>query len=182
MTAAICWRSCSSLAQFSNLEKACARPRTALHAPCMFITRLWEAPRAYQPVPAAIPCGSETVDLPSLSLTVIHHNATTKSTRNQPQRPRPCPDAGSYKGLAFTSCAYSGDGSLLAIATPSSITLWDPLTNSLAAVLPLPAAVADSFVRRVEFVAGAPLLVATTAGRQVRAQPLLARSIDCRLN
>ncbi|XP_074272497.1 uncharacterized protein LOC141596286 [Silene latifolia] len=46
-----------------------------------------------------------------------------------------CHSVGSYKGHPMTAAAFSGDGSVLAVAAESVITLWDPDRNSLVGVI-----------------------------------------------
>ena len=59
----------------------------------------------------------------------------------------------------MSAVAFSGDGSLVAGAVPGSVTLWDPHTNSLVAVLAHPAAAASVHMASLSFVPGTPYLV-----------------------
>ncbi len=71
---------------------------------------------------------------------------------------------GSYKGLPMTASAFSPDGSVLAIAAGSKVTLWDPETCRLAAVLSLaPEHQALGLpLGRLAFIPGSPYLVASS--------------------
>lgn len=46
-----------------------------------------------------------------------------------------CQSVGSYKKKPMTSAAFSADGSVLAVAAESTITLWDPDNNALVGVI-----------------------------------------------
>ncbi|KAJ1266298.1 hypothetical protein BS78_08G140500 [Paspalum vaginatum] len=46
-----------------------------------------------------------------------------------------CQSVGSYKNKPMTSAAFSADGSVLAVAAESAITLWDPDNNALVGVI-----------------------------------------------
>ncbi|KAB2604837.1 WD repeat-containing protein 75-like [Pyrus ussuriensis x Pyrus communis] len=46
-----------------------------------------------------------------------------------------CHAVGSYKNKPMTAAAFSGDGSVLAVAAENVITLWDPDNNALVAVI-----------------------------------------------
>ncbi|KAM1329081.1 hypothetical protein ACFX15_012710 [Malus domestica] len=46
-----------------------------------------------------------------------------------------CHAVGSYKNKPMTAVAFSGDGSVLAVAAENIITLWDPNNNALVAVI-----------------------------------------------
>ncbi|CAN6725634.1 unnamed protein product [Malus baccata var. baccata] len=46
-----------------------------------------------------------------------------------------CHAIGSYKNKPMTAAAFSGDGSVLAVAAENVITLWDPNSNALVAVI-----------------------------------------------
>ncbi|MEW5307753.1 MAG: hypothetical protein WDW36_010129 [Sanguina aurantia] len=99
-----------------------------------------------------------------------------------------CRSIGSYRGLPLTASAFSSDGSTLAVAAAGWITLWEPATNRLAAVLPpslrdcdggssSPAAPAASIeasinqagnaIARLTFVPGTPFLVGASAHRLI---------------
>lgn len=63
----------------------------------------------------------------------------------QQQQKRPlvrwrCRSVGSYKRRPLGACAFSADGSLLAVAGGCTATLWDPYSNALVAVMPAPGA------------------------------------------
>ena len=59
----------------------------------------------------------------------------------------------------MSAVAFSRDGSLIAAAVAGSVTLWDPSSNALAAVLANPAPARSSAMWRIEFVPGTPYLV-----------------------
>ncbi|KAH9606925.1 hypothetical protein KSS87_009320 [Heliosperma pusillum] len=64
------------------------------------------------------------------------HNSTPKSRDNVREYSGwVCHSVGSYKGQPMTAAAFSGDGSVLAVAAESVITLWDPDMNSLVGVI-----------------------------------------------
>ncbi|KAG6483458.1 hypothetical protein ZIOFF_060105 [Zingiber officinale] len=46
-----------------------------------------------------------------------------------------CQSVGSYKGKPLTAAVFSADGSILAIAAETMITLWDPDSNILVAMI-----------------------------------------------
>ncbi|XP_078177165.1 transducin/WD40 repeat-like superfamily protein isoform X1 [Carex rostrata] len=71
-----------------------------------------------------------------------------------------CQSVGSYKGTPMTAAAFSGDGSVLAIAAETVITLWDPHSNLLVAVI------GDSLspIRRLAFVGSSEYIVSFSAG------------------
>ncbi|PKA48319.1 hypothetical protein AXF42_Ash021570 [Apostasia shenzhenica] len=46
-----------------------------------------------------------------------------------------CQSVGSYKKIPMTAAKFSADGSVLAVAAASVITLWDPDRNALIAVI-----------------------------------------------
>ncbi|CAN0838454.1 WD repeat-containing protein 75 [Linum grandiflorum] len=61
----------------------------------------------------------------------------------QPNSGWVCHSAGSYKKKSMTAAAFSPDGSVLAVAAETVITLWDPAKNLLVAVIgevPMPIA------------------------------------------
>ncbi len=62
----------------------------------------------------------------------------------------------------MSAVAFSGDGSLVAVAMPGSVTLWDPAANSLVAVLAHPPAASSVAVSSLSFVAETPYLVSTS--------------------
>ncbi|KAK9691219.1 hypothetical protein RND81_09G183500 [Saponaria officinalis] len=59
-------------------------------------------------------------------------NGTSKSNRNSGWV---CHSVGSYKGQPMTAAAFSADGSVLAVAAETMITLWDPDRNYLVGVM-----------------------------------------------
>ena len=63
--------------------------------------------------------------------------SSSADSMRTPRRWR-CRSVGSYKRRPFGGVAFSGDGSLLAVGAGAAATLWDPFTNTLAAVLPAP--------------------------------------------
>ncbi|XP_031265869.1 WD repeat-containing protein 75 isoform X1 [Pistacia vera] len=71
-----------------------------------------------------------------------------------------CHAVGSYKKKAMTAAAFSADGSVLAVAAETLITLWDPDENVLVAVIgeTLTPIMSLSFVGKSEY------LVATSRG------------------
>jgi len=77
-----------------------------------------------------------------------------------------CRSVASYGSAAFTAAAYSPDGSLLAVATAHSVTLWDGEgAGAHAATLHLPAGTAVGPIDRLAFVVSgrSSFLVATCA-------------------
>jgi NET1-associated nuclear protein 1 (U3 small nucleolar RNA-associated protein 17) len=54
-----------------------------------------------------------------------------------------CQSVGSYKKKPMTAAAFSADGSVLAIAAESVITLWDPDNNALVGVIAETLSVSD---------------------------------------
>ncbi|KAG1668638.1 hypothetical protein FOA52_002492 [Chlamydomonas sp. UWO 241] len=73
---------------------------------------------------------------------------------------------GAYRGLPLTAVAFSTDGSVLAVAAGSKVTLWDPVTCGLAAVLSLPHehAASGASIWRLAFLPGSRHLVGATNG------------------
>ncbi|KAF5198269.1 Transducin family protein / WD-40 repeat family protein [Thalictrum thalictroides] len=65
-----------------------------------------------------------------------------------------CHSVGSYKKKPMTAVAFSADGSVLAVAAETIITLWDPDKNVLVAVIgeALTRIVALSFVGKSEYI------------------------------
>ena len=51
-----------------------------------------------------------------------------------------------HKGLPLTACAFSHDGSLLAVAAGSKLTLWEPQHSSWVCTLPSPPELAGGYV------------------------------------
>jgi hypothetical protein len=71
---------------------------------------------------------------------------------------------GSHRGEALTACAFSRDGSVLALGGGGGgVTLWGAAQTALLAVLPPPPG-AGSPVRQLLFLARSPLLVAVSQG------------------
>lgn len=68
-----------------------------------------------------------------------------------------CHAVGSYRKKAMTAAAFSGDGSVLAVAAETVITLWDPEKNILVAVIgsALESIVNLSFIGDSKFLASA---------------------------
>ncbi|KAL9243950.1 hypothetical protein vseg_017780 [Gypsophila vaccaria] len=60
------------------------------------------------------------------------HNDTSRSKDNSGWV---CHSVGSYKGRPMTAAAFSADGSVLAVAAETVITLWDPDRNYLVGVM-----------------------------------------------
>lgn len=65
-------------------------------------------------------------------------SAAAAATTTPPPRWR-CRAAGGYKRRPLGCCAFSPDGSLLAVGAGGAATLWDPRENALLAALPPPA-------------------------------------------
>ncbi|CAN1166653.1 WD repeat-containing protein 75 [Linum perenne] len=71
-----------------------------------------------------------------------------------------CHAAGSYKKKSMTAAAFSPDGSVLAVAAETVITLWDPVKNLLVAVIgevPMP-------ISSLSFIGNSDHLVSTSLG------------------
>lgn len=78
-----------------------------------------------------------------------------------------CRSTGGYKGLPLGAAAFSADGSVLAVAAASRVTLWDVESNALAAALPAAvpttsAAAAAAPLTSLAFVPGTPFLAAAS--------------------
>jgi NET1-associated nuclear protein 1 (U3 small nucleolar RNA-associated protein 17) len=71
---------------------------------------------------------------------------------------------GSYKQLPLGAAAFSGDGSLLALAAGGCVTLWRPASNTLVGVLTQPPGAGGGAIHALAFLAGSPTLVAATTG------------------
>ncbi|KAG6490808.1 hypothetical protein ZIOFF_052123 [Zingiber officinale] len=71
-----------------------------------------------------------------------------------------CQSVGSYKGKSLTAAAFSADGSVLAIAAETIITLWDPDSNILVAMI------GDTLspITKLSFVGESEYLVSYTHG------------------
>ena len=74
-----------------------------------------------------------------------------------------CRSLGSYRGLPLTATAFSPDGSVLAVAAGPRLTLWDPISNALAAVLPLASQQYEDHTAQAQAQAAPPK--ASTSGR-----------------
>eukprot|EP00750_Incisomonas_marina_P006245 INCI14384.3.p1 GENE.INCI14384.3~~INCI14384.3.p1 ORF type:complete len:1025 (+),score=154.79 INCI14384.3:243-3317(+) len=86
-----------------------------------------------------------------------------------------CRSTCEYRGLPASAVAFAEDGSLLAIAFGSNVTLWNPHTNTLLHVLPHQPS--SERVRHVGFLRGSsPFLVACSA-RQVCVWNLLTLTL-----
>jgi NET1-associated nuclear protein 1 (U3 small nucleolar RNA-associated protein 17) len=77
-----------------------------------------------------------------------------------------CAAVGGYKGLPLTCCAFSQDGSLLAVGAGPSATLWDPTSTSLLSLLCCPAELlaAGHELRQLAFMRASPHLLAVYGG------------------
>ncbi|KAG2432689.1 hypothetical protein HYH02_006674 [Chlamydomonas schloesseri] len=78
-----------------------------------------------------------------------------------------CLSTGGYKGLPLGAAAFSADGSVLAVAAGSRVTLWDAESNALAAALPAAvptnsAAAAAAPLTSLAFVPNTPFLAAAS--------------------
>ncbi|KAJ4751344.1 WD repeat-containing protein 75 [Rhynchospora pubera] len=71
-----------------------------------------------------------------------------------------CQSVSSYKEIPMTAAAFSGDGSVLAVAAETKITLWDPLNNVLVAII------GDSLgpIRRLAFVGSSEYIMSFSSG------------------
>jgi len=65
------------------------------------------------------------------------HQPEPAATAALPPRWR-CRSVGGYKRRPLGGCAFSGDGSLLAVAAGCTATLWDSVSNMLVGSLPAP--------------------------------------------
>ncbi|GAX72998.1 hypothetical protein CEUSTIGMA_g450.t1 [Chlamydomonas eustigma] len=77
-----------------------------------------------------------------------------------------CRSMGGYKGLPITASAFSTDGSILALAAGSKVTLWDPMTCRLAAVLSSTPEqhVSGLQLTRISFISSSPYIVGISDG------------------
>ncbi|KAI9204433.1 WD40-repeat-containing domain protein [Polychytrium aggregatum] len=72
-----------------------------------------------------------------------------------------CRSVGFYKESAISHVTFSEDGSILAVACENDLTLWNPLTNALHAVLTYPPP--TNTIRNICFTSGSePYVVAVT--------------------
>ncbi|KAM0845807.1 hypothetical protein ACQ4PT_056112 [Festuca glaucescens] len=62
-------------------------------------------------------------------------SSSLQSSEGKSQSGWRCQSVGSYKKKPMTAAAFSGDGSVLAVAAESVITLWDPDNNALVGVI-----------------------------------------------
>ncbi|KAJ8465048.1 hypothetical protein OPV22_027600 [Ensete ventricosum] len=89
------------------------------------------------------------------------HNSYIKSNDQLHQRTGwRCQSVGSYKGRPMTAAAFSADGSVLAIAAESVVTLWDPDSNLLVAVI----GDTHSPITSLSFIGNSEYLVSLTCG------------------
>mmetsp|Transcript_2819 Transcript_2819/g.7199 ORF Transcript_2819/g.7199 Transcript_2819/m.7199 type:complete len:512 (+) Transcript_2819:23-1558(+) len=72
-------------------------------------------------------------------------------------------DTASSLGGAISAAAFSHDGSLLAMACGSRVSLWEPETNAQIAQLPAPSA-GKSSLRHLAFIHGTSFLVGAASG------------------
>uniref|UniRef100_A0A0E0MPF9 WD repeat-containing protein 75 second beta-propeller domain-containing protein n=1 Tax=Oryza punctata TaxID=4537 RepID=A0A0E0MPF9_ORYPU len=66
-----------------------------------------------------------------------------------------CQSVGSYKNKPMTAATFSSDGSVLAVAAESVVTLWDPDNNALVGVI----AEALSPITKLSFIGTSPFLM-----------------------
>lgn len=60
----------------------------------------------------------------------------------------------------MSGCSFSSDGTVLAVACTSCVTLWDPMTLTRLGLLPFPVDLqASQTVDQLEFVPGTDFLV-----------------------
>lgn len=62
-----------------------------------------------------------------------------------------CRSVAHYRGEMLGKCAFSGDGSLLAVTAASSVTMWDPQLNTMVGQLSVPTAKASSKAGTLQF-------------------------------
>ena len=70
-----------------------------------------------------------------------------------------CRSVGYYKESAAHNASFSSDGSILAVAYGQVVTLWDPYSNSLHAVLTYPPSALHPIIQ-IEFLKKSPHLAA----------------------
>ncbi|CAL5220765.1 g2829 [Coccomyxa viridis] len=88
------------------------------------------------------------------------------SAAHMPSTTWRCFSTSTYRDEPMSAVAFSGDGSLVAVAMPGSVTLWDPAANSLVAVLAHPPAASSVAVSSLSFVAETPYLVGVSTDPQ----------------
>lgn len=71
-----------------------------------------------------------------------------------------CRSAAFYKEMPIRSASFSSDGSILAVAYDSAVTLWNPLTSLIYNVLPYPCS--GQTIQKVAFLTNSPSLVVAT--------------------
>ncbi|GAB4821000.1 hypothetical protein N2152v2_008046 [Parachlorella kessleri] len=69
-----------------------------------------------------------------------------------------CRAVGSYRCQPMSAAAFSGDGSLLAVATGGTVTLWDAQRISLLGVLPAPLGAGGAAISHLAFLHDSPSL------------------------
>ena len=67
-------------------------------------------------------------------------------------------------GEPLLAAAFSADGSILAVASQDTVSLWDPNSNAMISTLPTPAGSEGSKLCKLAFVASMPYLAAYTQG------------------
>ncbi|ELR17414.1 WD domain, G-beta repeat-containing protein [Acanthamoeba castellanii str. Neff] len=72
-----------------------------------------------------------------------------------------CRSVGDFKGLSASGLSFSTDGSLLAVAYKSTITLWDPMSNTFHRSLTFTNGVAKS-IKHLAFIPSSRYLVSAT--------------------
>ncbi|KAL5065971.1 hypothetical protein RYX36_027708 [Vicia faba] len=91
-----------------------------------------------------------------------------EETQHEDQTPQNfswmCHAVGSYKNKAMRAAAFSADGSVLAVAADSVITLWDPDKNELVAVV----GETPSLIGRLSFVGKSEYLLSVSHGSTPR--------------
>ncbi|GMH33850.1 hypothetical protein BSKO_01684 [Bryopsis sp. KO-2023] len=79
-----------------------------------------------------------------------------------------CRSIGSYREESMGGAAFSGDGTVLAVACKTCITLWDPITLTRLGMLPFPAKIGGlSALPQLEFVSDTQYLVGCCPETQV---------------
>ncbi|KAK4760184.1 hypothetical protein SAY87_023315 [Trapa incisa] len=87
----------------------------------------------------------------------VCNDGTHRKNELKPSSGWVCYAVGSYKRRPLTAAAFSGDGSVLAVAADTAITLWDPDRNELVGVLgnTLGPIKALSFIGQSEYIVAA---------------------------
>ncbi|XP_042421943.1 WD repeat-containing protein 75-like isoform X2 [Zingiber officinale] len=65
----------------------------------------------------------------------VHGSHASRNNESMQRTGWRCQSVGSYKGKPLTAAVFSADGSVLAIAAETMITLWDPDSNILVAMI-----------------------------------------------